>query len=444
MTFTVSRSDFPDGFRFGAATAAYQIEGTSFGNVGSSHWDTFAATPGNVHLAQDGAVACDHYHRFEEDLDFVRDGGFDVYRFSAAWTRVMPDGRTVSEEGLDFYERLVDATLARGLAPNLTLYHWDLPSTLADIGGWANRDIPMLFADYARALLSRVGDRVDAVATLNEPWCTAWLSHFLGVHAPGLRDVRAATRAMHHVMLAHGTGLEAIRSETKADAGIVLNFCAFQPASDAAEDATAANRMDGIHNRWFVEAVSKGQYPGDILDALVPHMPDGFENDLRLISQPIDWLGMNYYTRNLIENDAETPWPHLKDVPGDLPKTDQEWEIYPDGLRQFLTRMSRDYTGDLPLYVTENGMAAADVLSAGSVPDTDRVSYYDTHLKATLAAINEGAPVKGYFAWSLLDNYEWAFGYDKRFGLVHVDFKTQKRTPKASYLSFKDAISIGS
>ncbi len=442
MTFSVSRSDFPDDFRFGAATAAYQIEGTSFGTVGSSHWDTFAATPGNVHKAHDGAVACDHYHRFAEDLDLVRDGGFDVYRFSAAWTRVMPDGRTVSEDGLDFYERLIDAALERGLAPNLTLYHWDLPSLLADIGGWTNRDIPMLFADYTRALMSRVGDRVDAVATLNEPWCTAWLSHFLGVHAPGLRDIRAATRAMHHVMLAHGTGLQAIRAETKATAGIVLNYCAFQPASDTEEDAAAVQRMDGIHNRWFVEAATKGHYPADTLEALAPYMPNGFAEDMALISQPIDWLGLNYYTRNLIAHDNATPWPHLKDVPGDLPKTDQDWEIYPDGLRQFLTRMAREYTGDLPLYVTENGMAAADALIDGAVNDTDRVAFFDAHLKATLAAISEGAPVKGYFAWSLLDNYEWAFGYDKRFGLVHVDFDTQKRTPKASFEAFKRSLDL--
>ena len=440
MQFSVTRANFPDDFRFGTATAAYQIEGTSFGTVGSCHWDTFAATPGNVHKAQDGAVACDPYHRFEEDLDLVKDAGFDVYRFSAAWTRVMPDGRTVSREGLDFYDRLADAICERGLAPNLTLYHWDLPSTLADIGGWANRDIPMLFADYARTVMARIGDRVDAVATLNEPWCVAWLSHFLGIHAPGLRDIRAAARAMHHVMLAHGTGLQAIRAESKADAGIVLNFCAFQPATDTAEDAAAAERMDGIHNRWFVEAATKGRYPADTLEALAPHMPDGFDNDMALISQPIDWLGLNYYTRNLMAHDANQPWPHLREVPGDLPKTDQDWEIYPDGLRQFLTRMAREYTGELPLYVSENGMAAADILTDGGVHDEIRVRYYDDHLAAVRQAIDEGAPVKGYFAWSLLDNYEWAFGYDKRFGLVHVDFQTQARTPKASFGAFRTAL----
>ena len=250
MNFSLSRTDFPADFRFGAATAAYQIEGTSFGTVGPSHWDTFAATPGNTFKAQDGAIACDHYHRFEADLDLVRAAGFEVYRFSTSWSRVMPDGRNVSDEGLDFYDRLLDAMLARGLSANLTLYHWDLPAALADIGGWANRDIPMAFADYTQAVLRRVGDRVEAVATLNEPWCVAWLSHFLGVHAPGLRDIRAATRAMHHVMLAHGTGLEVIRNETSATAGLVLNYCAFQLASDSPEDADAAHRMDGIHNPW--------------------------------------------------------------------------------------------------------------------------------------------------------------------------------------------------
>ncbi|MHA6325862.1 GH1 family beta-glucosidase [Roseivivax sp. CAU 1753] len=431
---SLSRRDFPTGFQLGASTAAYQIEGASFGGAGASHWDSYAATPGNVVRGEDGAVACDHYHRFETDLDLVRDGNFDVYRFSTSFARVMPDGRIVNPEGLDFYDRLADAITARGLSPSLTLYHWDLPSALADQGGWANRDTAARFADYTRVVMDRIGDRMDSVATINEPWCVAWLSHFLGLQAPGLRDIRAASRAMHHVLLAHAKSLEVIRgSGADVQAGIVLNFAHPHCASASDADKAATRTFDGIHNRWFIEALTRGTYPEDILGTLAPHMPEGWQDDMGAISAPIDWLGVNYYTRTTLRHEEGSLWPHYREIPGPLPKSDMGWEIYPDGLRSLLVRLATEYTGDTPIYVTENGMAGDDHLMDGAVDDPVRVTYFDDHLKAVQSAIAEGAPVRGYFAWSLMDNYEWSFGYDKRFGIVYVDYETQARTPKASY-----------
>ncbi|MGR3464053.1 GH1 family beta-glucosidase [Limimaricola sp.] len=440
MSFSFTRSDFPADFLFGAATAAYQIEGHAFGGAGASHWDSYAATPGNVTNADDGAVACDHYHRFEQDLDLVQQGGFDVYRFSVSWARIMPDGRHVNPEGLAFYDRLVDAIVARGLKPYLTLYHWDLPSALADTGGWTNPETADLFAAYTRAVIERIGDRVEAVATINEPWCVAWLSHFIGAQAPGLRDIRAATRAMHHVMLAHGKSLAVMREMGQQNLGIVLNLADPHPASGSTADIAATRRMDGISNRWFLDALFKGAYPEDILDALRPHMPAGLEDEMALISAPIDWLGINYYTRGIVADAPGTPWPQFDGVEGPLPKTDMGWEIYPEGLGTLLARVARDYTGDLPLYVTENGMAGDDHLVDGVCDDPVRLKYFDDHLQVVRGLIAEGVPVKGYFAWSLLDNYEWSFGYEKRFGLVHVDYETQTRTPKRSFEAFRAAL----
>lgn len=444
MTFDFTRKDFPEGFLFGTATAAYQIEGSSFGNCGSSHWDTWAATPGNVPNAEDGSVACDSYHRFGKDLDLIQSGGFDAYRFSTSWARTMPDGKTVSQEGLDYYDRLVDGIIARGLKPNLTLYHWDLPSALADIGGWMNRDIPERFVDHTRAVIDRIGDRVELVSTINEPFCVAWVSHFLGVQAPGLRDVRATTRAMHHVLLAHGLSLNAMRDMGQSNIGIVLNLTDPVPASDSTEDAAAATRVDGICNRWYLDGLLKGEYPADMLESLGKHMPAGFEDDMKLVGAPMDWLGINYYTRAIAKHDANAPWPHLQDVEGPLPKTEMGWEIFPEGLENLLKRVHADYTAEknIPLIITENGMAGDDHLVDGTVNDTIRSKYLNDHLNAVRNAIASGVPVEGYFAWSLLDNYEWAYGYEKRFGIVYVDYETQKRTPKGSFMHFSDAIKV--
>jgi beta-glucosidase len=428
------RATFPPGFLFGAATAAYQVEGTRFGGCGPSHWDTFAATPGNVVRAEDGATACDHYHRWPEDLDLAARAHMDAWRFSTNWSRVMPDGMTVNPEGLDFYDRLVDGMLVRGLKPFLTLYHWDLPATLADLGGWRNRDTCARFADFAEIVTRRIGDRIAATATINEPWCVAWLSHFLGAHAPGLRDIRAAARAMHHILLAHGMAMERLRGLGQRDLGIVLNFDRAVPASDAPADLDAAARQDAIFNRWFIEAITKGAYPAEALEGLAPHLPQGWQNDMAVIRQPLDWLGVNYYTRH-IHAAATGPWPATREVEGPLPKTQMGWEIHPEGLEHFLTRLARDHVGNLPVYVTENGMALAEPLD-----DSTRTAFVAAHLRATQRAIAAGANVQGFFYWSMLDNYEWAEGYEKRFGLVHVDFETLARTPKASYHALAQAL----
>jgi beta-glucosidase len=437
----LTRADFPDGFLFGAATAAYQIEGSAFGGAGPSHWDTFAATPGNVVRAEDGSRACDHYHLWEADLDLMQQAGFDAYRFSTSWARVMPEGRgAVNREALDFYDRLVDGMLARGLKPFQTLYHWDLPSALADLGGWTNRDVALWFADYAEIITDRIGDRVASIATINEPWCVAWLSHFLGVHAPGHRDIRAAARAMHHVLLAHGTALERLRGLGRTNLGIVLNFEHATPASPEPADVLAAATQDAIFNRWFIEGLTRGTYPAEVLAGLAPHLPKDWQADMPLIGQKLDWLGVNYYTRAHYAFAPGTAWPHAVARPGPLPKTQMGWEIYPEGLHGFLTRMARDYVGDLPIHVTENGMANADEMLNGTVNDQNREDFLFAHLQATRRAIADGANVKGFFYWSLLDNYEWAEGYEKRFGLVHVDFETLRRTPKASYHAFARAL----
>ncbi len=434
-----SRNDFPKGFTFGAATSAYQIEGHGAGGAGQTHWDTFAATPGNVVRAEHGQRACDHYHRFEEDLDLMKGANFDAYRFSTSWARVMPDGVTVNPEGLDFYDRLTDAMLERGLEPHATLYHWELPSALADKGGWTNRDIAKWFGDFTAVIMGRIGDRMKTVAPINEPWCVGWLSHFLGGHAPGLRDIRATARAMHHILLAHGTAIQTMRGLGLSGLGGVFNMEWSNPADDTPEAQAAAKLHDGYYNRFFLHGIFKGHYPEEVMEGLGPHLPQGWEGDFPVIQTPLDWCGINYYTRANIAPDARA-WPAHKPVPGPLPKTQMEWEIYPQGLYDFLRRTAQDYTGDLPLVVTENGMANADEIEHGKIDDQVRIAFLEAHLAEVRRAIADGVPVQGYFAWSLLDNYEWALGYEKRFGLVHVDFDTLKRTPKASYYAFRSAL----
>ncbi|TNJ40531.1 GH1 family beta-glucosidase [Phaeobacter sp. B1627] len=438
--FTFTREDFPADFLFGSATSSYQIEGHSFGGAGPTHWDSFAATPGNVVRAENGDVACDHYHRFEEDLDLAAAAGLDCYRFSTSWARVLPEGTgTPNTEGLDFYDRLTDAMLERGLKPCATLYHWELPQPLADRGGWRNRDIGDWFAEFTEVIMGRIGDRMYSVAPINEPWCVGWLSHFLGHHAPGLRDIRATARAMHHVLLAHGRAIEVMRGLGMSNLGAVFNFEWAQPVDNSPEARAAAETYDAIYNRFFLGGVFKGAYPEAALKGLEPHLPTGWQDDFKTITQPVDWCGLNYYTRKVIGAEAG-PWPNYAELDGPLPKTQMGWEIYPDGLYQFLTRTAAEYTGDMPLIVTENGMANPDVIDAGVVLDPERIAYVDAHLDRVRKAISDGVPVKGYFLWSLLDNYEWALGYEKRFGMVHVDFDTLTRTPKASYHALKDAL----
>jgi beta-glucosidase len=430
--FDFSRAAFGEDFVFGVATAAYQIEGGQTDGRGTSIWDTFSATPGNVERGETGLTACDHYNRWPEDLDLIRDGGFDAYRFSIAWPRLMPEGRgATNQAGVDFYDRLIDGMLERGIKPFATLYHWDLPSELQDLGGWMNRDIANWFADYATLVQNKYGDRLASIATINEPWCVAFLSHFLGNHAPGYRDLRAGARAMHHVLFAHGTAVEAIRAAGGDNLGIVLNLSYGMPASDSDEDKRASHLWDGVFNRWYLDGVLKGTYPEDVVSVLAPYLPDGFEKDMKTVGTPIDWLGINYYSRNLAAHDPTRSIFPAKQVDGPLEKTEMGWEIFPEGLENLLVRIASDYK-KLPLYVTENGMAEVE-----GIDDPRRERYYSDHLKAVLRAKDKGVDMRGYFAWSLMDNYEWSFGYSKRFGLVHVDYETQKRTPKASYRAFQ-------
>ena len=437
----LKRADFPQDFLFGAATSSYQIEGHAHGGAGLTEWDTFAATPGNVVRHEDGARACDHYTRYEEDLDLLKAAHFDVYRFSTSWARVLPEGTGApNAEGLDFYDRVVDALLARDLKPALTLYHWELPVALADKGGWRNADMPKWFGDYTETVMTRLGDRIWSTAPINEPWCVGWLSHFLGLHAPGLRDIRATARAMHHILVAHGTAIQAMRALGAQNLGAVCNFEWATPLDETAESLAATETYDAIYNRFFIEGLFKKRYPEAVLAGLEPHLPTGWQTDFDTIATPIDWLGLNYYTRKVI-GPGPAPWPALTESKGDLPQTQMGWEIYPDGLYDFLKRTASEYTGDLPLYVTENGMANADHLENGQVNDQARIDFLDAHLGKVHQAISEGVPVKGYYTWSLLDNYEWALGYEKRFGLVHIDFNDLKRTPKASYHALAQALS---
>lgn len=431
------RSDFPQGFQFAAATSSYQIEGHGFGGAGQTHWDSFAATPGNVVRNEHGQIACDHYHRMDEDLDLCRDLGLDAYRFSTSWARVLPEGRgQINQEGLDFYDRLVDGCLARGLNPMATLYHWELPSTLADEGGWRNADIGNWFADFTEIIMSRIGDRVFSVAPINEPWCVSWLSHFEGHHAPGLRDIRATARAMHHVMVAHGRATQVMRGLGVKNLGAVMNFEYAFPAQDSPEARLVADRYDAIYNRFFLGGIFDKAYPDLVLEGIEDYLPKGWENDFDTIAEPLDWVGINYYTCKRVAP-MEGAWPGLTGVPGPLPKTQMDWEIYPEGLYHFINQVHQANGQNLPIYITESGMAHP---SEQAVSDTPRTDYIDAHLGQTLRAINEGVPVKGFTYWSLFDNYEWALGYEKRFGLVHVDFDTLKRTPKASYHALAKAL----
>jgi len=315
-----------------------------------------------------------------------------------------------------------------------------MPSALADLGGWTNPDVSAWFADFTEVINARIGDRIASVATINEPWCVAYLSHLLEHHASGQRDIRAAARSMHHVLKAHGAAMTRLREMGQQNLGIVLNFDHISAAENTTAALHAATLQDATHNRWFIEAIIRGTYPAEAMEGFEPHMPKGWQDDLAEISQPLDWLGVNYYTRHLVKEDKNATWPAVLDVPGDLPKNSMGWEVYPQGIYDFLTRMQRDYVGNLPIYVTENGMPRDDSIENGAVHDPERQSFINGHIDAVHRAIADGANVQGFFYWSLLDNYEWAFGYEKRFGLVHVDFDTLKRTPKGSYYALKAAL----
>ncbi len=423
----------PD-FRLGVATSSYQIEGAvrEDGRL-PSVWDTFSHREGTTKDGGTGDVACDHYHRYEEDLDLMQWLGVDAYRFSVAWPRVIPEGRgPVNERGLDFYERLVDGLLARNIAPSVTLYHWDLPQALEDEGGWLNRDTAQAFADFSAAVADRLGDRVDLWLTHNEPWCQAFLGYEIGLFPPGKKNFAEALLCAHHLLLSHGLSVQALRTRVKAPIGIAPNFMPAFPASDREEDVRAASRQDGYFNRWFIEPALGLGYPQDMVELYGPLFPTGAERDLPTIAQPIDVVGVNYYERCIIQEDLGDPVLRRTFLTPDGPRT-QDREIFPEGISHVLRRLHGQY-GIPRLIVTENGAAGpgSEGPVDGVVDDQTRVAFYRAHLEQVAKVREEGVPVDTYFAWSLMDNFEWSEGYTLRYGICHVDYETQKRTPKAS------------
>ncbi|GAA1507418.1 beta-glucosidase [Agromyces terreus] len=457
---------FPADFLFGAATAAYQIEGAAHEDGRTdSIWDAFSRVPGAVINADNGDVACDHYHRYVDDVALMKRIGLQTYRFSTSWARVRPDGGAVNVKGVDFYSRLVDELLGAGIKPWLTLYHWDLPQALEEKGGWASRDTAELFRDYALTMHDALGDRVDVWTTLNEPWCSSFLSYTAGAHAPGRQSVADGIAAGHHLMLAHGLAVQALRErDPELQLGVTLNLApvhAVDPADPA--DVDAARRIDGQFNRFFLDPIFRGEYSTDLVEDLGPLGLDEVvqPGDLEIISTPIDTLGVNYYHGEYVSGHApeqvregtaptdrgtSSPFPAAENVhwhPQDLPITAMDWEVEPDGLRRLLKRVHEEYTdaAGVRLYVTENGAAYDDeVADDGIVHDAERAEFLRGHLGAILDAVDEGVPVHGYFYWSLMDNYEWAWGYDKRFGIVRVDYETQERTLKESGRSYSKII----
>jgi beta-glucosidase len=444
-------TSMPDGFLWGAATASYQIEGAVWDDGRSpSIWDTFSARPGAVRHGDTGAIACDSYRRWREDVDLIDRLGLGAYRFSVAWPRVLPDGRgRINQAGLDHYRALVDTLLDRGIAPAVTLYHWDLPQVLEDTGGWTSRNIVDSFVEYVEVVTAALGDRVPMWITLNEPWVASFLGYGAGVHAPGIRDGVAALRAAHHMLLGHGRAMQVLRDLPGA-AGITLNLAPMRAATDDGADVAAAQRMDGNANRWFLDPLLQARYPADMVEWYANSF-DGVvaDGDLDIIAAPIDFLGINYYFRQHVAagsraQDSRAVLPALdahRVVPPELPTTQMGWPVEPDGLTELLVRLQRDYPTLPPIYITENGAAYDDYVDPeGDVDDEERIAYLDGHLRALHEAIAQGVDVRGYFCWSLLDNFEWAEGYSKRFGLVFVDYPTQRRIPKASSRWYADVV----
>jgi len=434
---------FPDDFLWGAATSAYQIEGsTTADGAGPSIWHRFSHTPGNTWLDQTGDVACDHYRRYRDDVALMSELGLNSYRFSIAWGRIFPQGTgVVNKKGIDFYSRLVDALLEKGIKPNATLYHWDLPEALDDRGGWLNRDIAEWFCDYAVTMFDALGDRIEMWSTLNEPWVVTDGGYVSGVLAPGHSNLFEAPIATHNLLRAHGTVVERFRStkaakKLRGKIGIVVNLEPKYPASESAEDLDATRRADAYVNRQYLDPIFLGKYPVELAQLFGEAWPEWPDEDMRLIKQPIDFLGVNYYTRRVEQYHPDYLPLRTKHVPQPQHiQTDTNWEVFPEALTRVLLWVNERYGGGkLPIYITENGAAFYDPPHTidGRVEDPLRVEYYRQHLRAAHEAMSKGVNLRGYYAWSLLDNYEWAHGYSKRFGIVHVDYSTQQRTIKSS------------
>lgn len=437
---------FPARFTWGVATSSYQIEGAAHEDGRSqSIWDTFCATPGKVLNGENGDVACDHYHRLDSDLDLIQGLGVNAYRFSVAWPRTVPDGRgTTNRAGLDFYSRLVDGLLARGITPWPTLYHWDLPQVLQDRGGWPARDTALAFGDYAGVVTAELGDRVKHWITINEPWCAAFLGYGSGIHAPGHTDLAESFAASHHLLLAHGLGVQAVRANAPgAQVGITLNLAGAYPSTDSDADRAAAHRQDGFANRWYLDPVFGHGYPQDFVELLGAASPQAqglvLPGDLEIIATPTDFLGVNMYSRSVVEDAPGEGFLGLRQVHvAGSEYTGFDWEVAPQSLTDLMLRLQQDYN-PAALYITENGATYPDsVTDDGTVHDAARTRYFQQHIAAVGDALAGGAKMAGYFAWSLMDNFEWAEGYDKRFGIVHVDFETQARTLKGSGQWYRD------
>jgi beta-glucosidase len=453
---TTTTLRFPTGFRWGTATAAYQIEGAAAEDGRTpSIWDTFSRTPGKVRNGDTGDIAADHYHRMREDVALMRRLGVTDYRFSVAWPRVQPTGRGPAvQKGLDFYRRLVDELRDAGIRPVATLYHWDLPQELEDAGGWPQRETAQRFGEYAGIMAEALGDRVATWTTLNEPWCAAFLGYGNGVHAPGRTSPLASLRAAHHFNLAHGWAAQTLRAGLPAGAEIslTLNLHAVRAHTDSPEDLDAARRIDAVGNRVFLDPVFRGRLPEDLVrdTAAVTDWSFVLDGDLEAAATPIDSLGINYYSPTVVaagSSESPSPWAgaeeHVRFLPAPGPRTAMDWPVDADGLHELLIRLRDDLPG-VPLVITENGAAYDDYADpSGEVHDPERVAYLHAHLSAVHRAIGEGADVRGYFLWSLLDNFEWAYGYSKRFGIVHVDFATQRRTFKDSAHWYADVIARG-
>lgn len=435
---------FPKEMKWGVATAAYQIEGAATeGGRGPSIWDTFSKTPGKVINGDNGDIACDSYHRYEEDVKLMKELGVDTYRFSVSWPRIFPEGvGKVNREGLDYYHRLVDCLLENGIEPMCTLYHWDLPQALQDQGGWGNRETIDAFVAYAELMFKEFGDKIKQWLTINEPWCVSFLSNYIGVHAPGNKDLQLATQISHHLLVAHGKAVQKFRElGVQGEIGFAPNTTWLEPYSTKQEDIDACNREIGWYVEWFMDPVFKGTYPDFMVEWFKKKGVELEiqEGDMESINQPIDFLGINYYTGHIArykENEGLLDWEFVE---MNYDRTDIGWPIFPEGFYKVLMRIKENY-GDVPIYITENGSCYNDEPENGIVQDDGRISYLEQHLTALSRAIKSGVPVKGYITWSLLDNFEWAEGYTMRFGIVHVNYRTLKRTPKESYYWLQQTI----
>ncbi len=425
-------------FVFGVATSSYQIEGgVNEGGRTPSIWDTFCKVPGKVDKGDNGDVACDHYHLWKQDIDMIAGLGVDAYRLSIAWPRILPQDGVINPEGLKFYEQIIDECHARGLKVYVTLYHWDLPQYLGDRGGWLNRETAYKFAEYADVVSAHFGNKIDVYTTLNEPFVAAFLGYRWGEHAPGIKGEKEGYLAAHHLMLAHGLAMPVLRENApESKHGIVFNATPSYPVSE--QDQAAADYCEAENFHWFMDPVLKGEYPSLVVEKQQANMPMILEGDLEIMSAPVDYIGINYYTRSVARfnehNEIETIKPEGAEF------THIGWEIYPQGLTDLLVRIDQRYDNVPPLYVTENGAAGNDSIIDGEVNDEQRVRYFQTHLEAVDNAIRAGVRVDGYFAWSLMDNFEWAFGYEQRFGIVHVDYVTQKRTLKQSAIAYRNML----